>query len=292
MNRPLLAQAFVLILLVNITSADDKPVAGDLAKLQGTWTVNAARQKNVQVVWTIKGNTLAFDSTTPDGRKFGGNCKIEIDEQAKPHKTMDASNFTHYGSGRGSDHLICIYEIVDNNTFRVCSSPDNRPSEFTDGGRGGPPGLFTLTRTTEPEKSASAPGAAGAGTNVALAQAPAAAAQERPFFRRSRISRWLPQLMPPWVALEMVPVFRKNSERKSSPTLRRRSSRQSWIGASRRCSRPDARVRIGPQLQAARVVVFNGDDSAALLGETFTPGFQRENASEQDSTPGRGFARV
>jgi hypothetical protein len=127
----------------------DKPVQGDLAKLQGVWKGKTGRNGIFESVMTIKGETGRLDNTTPDGNKIGLTYKLRIDEGAKPHKTIDSFDIVRYGgTGNGPDHVFGIYEFIDDNTLRFCNGFDKYPAEF----KGGDPGqsiLFTLKRVPE-----------------------------------------------------------------------------------------------------------------------------------------------
>ena len=73
--------------------AEDPASSGDLAKLQGQWTATFGPQ-NVVVVLAIKGNSAVLSFTRADGQSVESKGEIKIDENAKPHKTLDWVNFT------------------------------------------------------------------------------------------------------------------------------------------------------------------------------------------------------
>lgn len=151
MRRSLLIAAAVLALLAQPASADDPPPKGDLAKLQGIWKGKSGPNGNVDLVMTIKGNTGTTVGTIADGRKLTATFKFTIDEDAKPHKTMDAFEFVRSGGGVGADHLYSIYMFNDNNTVVICNSNDKYPSEFK-AGENGSPSIHTLKRVTDKDK--------------------------------------------------------------------------------------------------------------------------------------------
>ena len=101
----------------------------------------------------IKGDDCSLDNVLPNGEKMGFASKIEVNEQARPHKTIDHTDIVRYGgSGNGPDHISGIYEFVDENTIKFCNGFDKRPTEFKNG-NGGPPILFTLKRETKEDKT-------------------------------------------------------------------------------------------------------------------------------------------
>ncbi len=142
----------LLIVLGNIAPADDKPIKGDLARLQGTWTGKTMRGGLTQSTVNIKGDVCSFDNILPNGEKIGFTSKINVNDQAKPHKTIDHTDINRYGgSGNGPAQILGIYEFVDDNTIKICNGFDERPSEFKNGD-GRPPILFTLKRETKEVK--------------------------------------------------------------------------------------------------------------------------------------------
>jgi uncharacterized protein (TIGR03067 family) len=130
-------------------AADDPPVKGDLAKLQGTWSAKVGPEKNVLIVVTFKGSDVALKVSAPNGREYETTGAVKLDDQAKPHKTVDWVKFTN-AMGEAVPENLGLYEFVDADTLRVCTGgPGNeRPTEFK-AGEGGPPQLFTLKRDQE-----------------------------------------------------------------------------------------------------------------------------------------------
>ena len=101
-HQPSLALPLLLI-LGSLAIADDKPIKGDLAKLQGTWTGRTERDGSYQSTMTIKGDECSFDNVTRNGDKIGFTSKIEVNERAEPHKTLDHADIRRYG---GSDMVL------------------------------------------------------------------------------------------------------------------------------------------------------------------------------------------
>jgi uncharacterized protein (TIGR03067 family) len=136
----------------------DEPVAtGDLARLQGQWTATFGPQNTVVVV-TIKGTYATLTFTRADGQSGESKGNLKIDENSKPHKTVDWVNFTSQ-TGEKAPPNLGIYKL-SGDSITICNGgPGNeRPTEFK-AGEGGRTQLFVLTRKT----------AASAGTAEALA---------------------------------------------------------------------------------------------------------------------------
>ena len=120
----------LLLLLGSSNSADDNPIKGHLAMLQGTWTGKTGRDGFYQSTMTIKGDVCSFDNVARNGEKIGYTSKIAVNEKAGPHKTIDQTEIVRYGGSRkGPDHVLGIYEFVDKIRSRFVtvstSSPPN-----------------------------------------------------------------------------------------------------------------------------------------------------------------------
>ena len=152
MNRHRLlgsAALFVMIVAGQATAADVKPLKGDLAKFQGTWTTKLGPEHNLDAAITIKGTDVALKLTTPDGQDFEIAGVIKVDEDAKPHKTIDWIKFKTPNGDDAPDNLG-LYEFVDKDTVKVCNGGHNnpRPKELK-AGDGGDPTLLTLKRKAD-----------------------------------------------------------------------------------------------------------------------------------------------
>ena len=88
------------------------------------------RDGALQSTMNIKGDVCSLDNILPNGKKMGFASKIEVNEQARPRKTMDHTDINRYGgSGNGPDHILGIYELVDDDTIKFCNGFDKRPTE-------------------------------------------------------------------------------------------------------------------------------------------------------------------
>ena len=122
---------------------------GDLAKLQGDWTAKVGPEKNIEMVITIKGNTVTLKFDTPANGEVELKGELKIDEAAKPQKTIDWVKFIG-PNGEAAPENLGIYDFPDADTVRFCSGgPGNeRPTEFKQG-EGGPPNLVVVKRKKE-----------------------------------------------------------------------------------------------------------------------------------------------
>jgi RNA polymerase sigma factor (sigma-70 family) len=136
----------------DIAPADDKPIEGDLARLQGTWT---ARLGQFQSTMTIRGHTSWFDNVAADGSRIGLISTIDVNDRARPHKTIDATRITRYGpGGRGPDSVLGIYEFLDEDTIRINNGfLGKRPDGFDEGRNGSTSGAFILKREAGQDKA-------------------------------------------------------------------------------------------------------------------------------------------
>ena len=136
MNRLPVPHIALLLLLGNSASADDNPIKGHLATLQGTWTGKTGRDGFYQSTMTIKGDVCSFDNVTRNGEKIGYTSKITVNEKARPHKTIDQTHIVRYGgSGKGPDHILGI----------LMNSLTKIPSEFATGSISGLPSSRAAT---------------------------------------------------------------------------------------------------------------------------------------------------
>jgi uncharacterized protein (TIGR03067 family) len=136
-----------MIVAVNVAGADEPAPTGDLARLQGEWTAMFGRQKNIPLVVTIQGTGVTIAITRPNGEEHKSKGEIKIDENARPHKTLDWVNFTTR-DGEPAAANLGIYTIKGDSITICTGGPGNeRPTEFK-AGEGGPPQLIVLNRKT------------------------------------------------------------------------------------------------------------------------------------------------
>jgi hypothetical protein len=114
---------------------DDKPLTGDLAKIQGTWKERNGGNKNSQFAETFKRDTGAFDNTRPDGTKFGGTFRFEIDEKAEPYRRIHLYDMGRSVGNGGAPHEVHgIYTFIDDNTIMFCNRFDGKYPTGLDNG--------------------------------------------------------------------------------------------------------------------------------------------------------------
>jgi uncharacterized protein (TIGR03067 family) len=129
--------AAVLTALAPATLPADEPaLKGDLARLQGEWEAKVGPDRNIPLRVVFQGNKATLNVKSQDGKAREMKGEFRLNEQAKPHKTIDWTNFSGAnGQSGGEDHGI--YEL-DGDTFKVCSGgPGNaRPTDFQAGADG------------------------------------------------------------------------------------------------------------------------------------------------------------
>ena len=106
--------------------------AGDLDRLQGTWTTQAGPQKDIPVVLEIDGCCAHVNIQTPQGLKIQVQGESRLDEAAHP-KSIDWIKFAA-SDGQEFPEVQAIYEI-DGETLKLRTGglADGRPTEFTPG---------------------------------------------------------------------------------------------------------------------------------------------------------------
>jgi uncharacterized protein (TIGR03067 family) len=134
MNRNLLTSlVLVAARMTTAAMADDQPLKGDLANLQGRWTGVSGRDKDVTVEYVIEGDSFKLRFKSPHGEEGGMDGKVKLDETAKPHKSVDWVDQKTL-KGRAFPDLRGIYDFEDADTVKVCDSGVGaaRPKEFFD----------------------------------------------------------------------------------------------------------------------------------------------------------------
>lgn len=124
--------------------AEEKPIAGDLAKFQGNWTGKAGANEEIGINLTIQGNAVTARWDRGDGTEIVLKGQMRVNDLANP-KTVDFFDFKRSDGEETRDNLG-IYAF-DGDTVKICTGgPGNeRPTEMK-AGEGGPPMLFVLTR--------------------------------------------------------------------------------------------------------------------------------------------------
>lgn len=121
----------LIVLKRDKTAAADAP-KGDLAKFQGKWSAMVGPDKNIPLVVVFKGNTASLKLTV-DGEERAFEGEIKLDENAKPHKTIDWVKFKR-PNGEDAPENLGIYAF-DGKDLKICNGgPGNeRPTEFKAG---------------------------------------------------------------------------------------------------------------------------------------------------------------
>lgn len=165
MNRHILAILTLLTAVATTTTwADDKPLKGDLAKLQGKWTATVQIRPGTEMVWNyeIEGKTVHIRITPANGKPVELKEDFKIDETSKPHKSIDWIKRVD-PNGHQLPDMPAIYAFDDDDTLRICQPAGGpglrpeRPKEFGPnvpfGGRAG--STLTFIRVKEKAKATS-----------------------------------------------------------------------------------------------------------------------------------------
>ena len=122
----------ITALPVVVAAAPDEALTGDLAKLQGDWTVKAGPRRDIPVTLTIRGRTVAVDVASPLGLTIHAEGKIKINESTRP-KTVDWVEFSIV-DGQDMPEILGLYELTGDAFKLVNGGPNNgRPTEFKKG---------------------------------------------------------------------------------------------------------------------------------------------------------------
>ena len=120
------------LLILPILLAADAPPSGDLAQLQGDWTVKAGPKKDIPVTLSVHGSDVSVDFASPLGIKIHAEGKLKINQSTSP-KTIDWLGFSIL-DGQDFPDILGIYEL-SHDTFRMVNGGmnDKRPQEFKKG---------------------------------------------------------------------------------------------------------------------------------------------------------------
>ena len=140
----------------NLASAEDKPLTGDLAKLQGRWSAEVEIRPGVKWSWLyrIDGSQVRIRTSGTDEKPLEFKEEFRIDESARPHKTIDLVKRSGPGD-RAMPDLKAIYAFQGDDILKICqpNSLDgkNRPTEFgpelsAEEANSNGPSTLTLTR--------------------------------------------------------------------------------------------------------------------------------------------------
>lgn len=145
MNPRIASTLVILIAPVLMAAGPADRLSGDLAKIQGDWTVNAGPKRDIPVTLSIKGNEVTVDFASPLGIKIHAEGKVKIDDAASP-KTVDWVGFS-FVDGQEFPEVLGIYELGDQTLKMVNGGPnDRRPTVFKKGD-GALADVLVFTRT-------------------------------------------------------------------------------------------------------------------------------------------------
>ena len=152
MNLKSLLAALVVLTASTLVIAGDPPekLKGDIAKLQGKWTAKFGPGEGIEVEIAFKDKTATFSIKAPDEQAFEVKGEVKLDEEAKPHKTIDWVKFNGPDGNPFPDNLG-IYAFDGDDKVKLCSGGHGnaRPAEFKTGE--GPGTTLIMTRKVEPE---------------------------------------------------------------------------------------------------------------------------------------------
>lgn len=126
-------------------AAADKPLPGDLAKIQGTWLAKTGPDDEILIKLMVKDNTYTASYDSGDGTKVEIRGEVRMNDKATPNKTADFFK-TQRNDGEDTRDNLGIYEVTAD-TFKLCvgGAGNERPTEFK-GGERGTPLLLNFTR--------------------------------------------------------------------------------------------------------------------------------------------------
>jgi len=128
MNPTFAAKLLILIVPALMAGAPE----GDLARLQGEWTVKAGPKRDIPVTLSIKGDEACVDFASPLGIKVHAEGRVKINDSTSP-KTVDWVGFS-FVDGQEFPDVLGIYTLGDETFTMVNGGPnDRRPSTFQKG---------------------------------------------------------------------------------------------------------------------------------------------------------------
>jgi uncharacterized protein (TIGR03067 family) len=113
-----------------LANADDKPLEGDLGKIQGKWSTMVGPEKTIPMTLEVKGTELTIQVTPPQGagRAYTIKGEIKLDESPKP-KAMDWTKLK--SNGKAGEDIQSIYELDGDNLKILGAGPGKaRPAAF------------------------------------------------------------------------------------------------------------------------------------------------------------------
>ncbi|MDB5350810.1 MAG: hypothetical protein JWN86_2057 [Planctomycetota bacterium] len=150
--KTFLAALVVMVTAASAVRADDKPLDGDLKKLQGKWTSKAGPDA-APVFLTFDKTRIAFQVIAPTGEEKIIAGEFTLDEKAAPR----AMSWSGMKLGRTDvPGTQAIYTFDGDDTLKIAGGGKDRPTEFVEKGKALPgirPNTMIFTRVKdEPKK--------------------------------------------------------------------------------------------------------------------------------------------
>jgi uncharacterized protein (TIGR03067 family) len=125
-------------------TADEKPIKGDLARFQGSWTAKAGDNDEVTISMTVKVNAYTAKWESGDGTNIEMKGELRVNQDATP-KTIDFFNGRR-NDGEDARDSLGIYAI-EGDKIKVCvgGGGEERPTEFKKGD-GSTPHILIFTK--------------------------------------------------------------------------------------------------------------------------------------------------
>ncbi len=126
--RPTLAALALVVLAGNLARGDDKPLEGDLKKIQGKWTTNAG-PASAPVYFTFDKNVVNFTVVGPMGEEATISGEFTLDESGSPRQ-IDMINMKN---GKNPlPKILAIYAFDGDDKLKIAGSPEgkSRPKEM------------------------------------------------------------------------------------------------------------------------------------------------------------------